>query len=582
MYSTLAINVKNYTKKWNIKQRFGRILGLDYSNREKAILYKFNKGRARTLQRRVMSSIEEKSRSLVINDSHTRIYYLAALPDYCSLEYIQTLLNFGLPIQFSYFITATNLHDYVSMLRTRKSILLARTQERQKRGADEDPGITKEVNDIEQLISSLLNEGQRVFDVGIYVTLSSSNQEDLIQICKQFEDVIGRLDIRFDPATFRQKLALPSVLPFANDTLHETIQLQTRATVELLPFLTSSTSEASGFYIGTSRSHQNALVIFDPFQARNANILILGTSGSGKSVTSKSLLLKFVMRGIQCIVLDVEGEYTSICKKCGGNLVSFNGRNCLNIFALEFTNEESKRNHITVLKNFFKFIISSDRYNDAKLDAILIKLYSGKRLTMKRFMDLATEAKAEFIDDLAKLTTGSLSGIFGDSKPIDFSADVISFDLSSLGNDDLKLPVMYVISSIINNLLDRADRKRMVFIDEAHLFLNTKFTREFYIRLQKTVRKRLGGVVSITQNVEDYTQSDKGHSIVTQSETTFLLKQHAASVNYMQRLNLFDLSSEQYIRLHSLEKGEAILIREQERMLISIEPFNTEWDIINK
>jgi type IV secretory pathway VirB4 component len=118
------------------------------------------------------------------------------------------------------------------------------------------------------------------------------------------------------------------------------------------------------------------------------------------------------------------------------------------------------------------------------------------------------------------------------------------------------------------------------FIDEAHLFLNREFTREFYIRLQKTARKRQAGVVSITQNAEDYREEMGAKTILTQAETVILLKQHTASVNFLMNLKIFDLSEREFNDLYSLEQGQAILFREQEHINIQIKPFENEWEFI--
>jgi conjugal transfer ATP-binding protein TraC len=469
----------------------------------------------------------------------------------------------------------------------------------------------------------MVNDGKKAFLVSLYATITGNTHEELVSNCEEFEDLTNQRDLSFSPRTFNQKQSLPSILPLAKDVGNEKIPLQTDAVVELFPFLARNIQDNSGFYLGVSRTNFNSPIIFDPFKARNANIMILGTSGSGKSVTSKSLLLKLVMKQIQCIILDPEGEYNAITEKCDGQVISFGQQRGLNIFDLEFHSEEARRNHISVLKNFFKFVIDDEKYSDSKLDKILTELYNSNadylqslqdsdlvigtktsskvkvskskvrttvkenqetvpvsKLNMSNFIDIAKKHKVPFLEDLEKLTTGSLAGIFDSTQRLDLTSNVINFDLSNLGSNSLKLPAMYIIASIVDNLIDRADQKRMIFIDEAHLFLNREFTREFYIRLQKTARKRQAGVVSITQNAEDYREEMGAKTILTQAETVILLKQHTASVNFLMNLKIFDLSEREFNDLYSLEQGQAILFREQEHINIQIKPFENEWEFI--
>ena len=592
----------------------------------KEYLFHYNRSLAKEKEKLIMNSIFENNREITINDKISRIYYLFDIPDFFAYNYILQILNCGLPINLNYYIKATSRTTYLAMLRTRRAILQSKQFERQARGSDNDPHIEKEALEVDHLINDMVSGGQKTFLVSIYATITADTIEKLNDYCYTFDNLTKQLEILFYTRTFQQKDSLPAILPLANDTIKEKLNLQTQAVVEMLPFLAKNIQDNSGFYLGTSRTNINSMIIFDPFKARNANILILGTSGSGKSVTSKSLLLKLVMRQVQCIIIDPEGEYLSITNHCGGKNISFGQGRGLNIFDLEFVSEESRRNHIAVLKNFFRFIIDDSKYSDSKLDLILTKLYNQKpsskvveskindkiknikikniindqlskptatttkkRMTkkvapnpisMEQFIAIARADKVDFLEDLLKLTEGSLAGIFDSNDKLDFDSEVINFDLSNLGNDQLKLPVMYLVASIIDNLIDRADKKRMIFIDEAHLFLNRQFTREFYIRLQKTARKRQSGVVSITQNAEDYRDEGGSKTILTQAETVILLKQHTASINFLRQMQIFDLSEDEYNELYSLERGEAILFREQEHIYLYIEPFESEWEFI--
>jgi conjugal transfer ATP-binding protein TraC len=575
---------------------------------QKQYLFQYNREKARAMEAGMISCISENNREVLVNDSHTRIYFLSEIPDQFDSSFILGLLNSGLPLNFSYHIEGTDKANIIKSLRVRGSVLQAKQSERQKRGSDLDPHIEKERDELEYLIDKLVKGGQRSFNLGLNVTVSAPSLDKLHEYCYQFENITKQLELIFQPNTFRQKASLPSVMPLANNTVGEVTNLQTEAVVEMFPFLSKNIQDNGGFYIGTSLTNRNSLIIIDPFASHihNANIVILGTSGSGKSVTSKSLLTKFTMRQIQCVILDPEGEYTSVTKQLGGENITFGvddfGVNRgLNIFDLDFVSSEARRNHIAVLKNFFKFVIDERRYSDSDLDALLTEFYAagdigeGKseklalkkikksktsQLTMQAFVALAKKHKLDFSKDLLKLTAGSLAGIFDSEERLNFDNIVINFDLSKLGNEDLKVPAMYLIGSIVDNLIDRADKKRMVFIDEAHLFLNRDFTREFYIRLQKTARKRRAGVVSITQNAEDYREDNGGKTILTQAETTFLLKQHPASVNFLINHQIFDLHDNEFKLLSNFEVGECIMFREKEHMLIKVNPLKSEWEFI--
>lgn len=561
---------------------------------QKEYLFYYNQQKARKMENNIISCIAEKELEIMVNGVYSRIYHLSEIPDQFYSSFVLQIMNSGLPLSLDYHIKGTNKAKYLPIIRRRRTILIGQQDERRNRGSDLDPYKEKEILEIERLIENMINGGQKSFLVGITATISAESSEKLKEYCTKFENLTKQLEMIFRPNIFRQKASLPTVMPFANNTVKENTNLQTEVVVEMFPFLAKNIQDDNGFFLGSSLTNKNSMIIIDPFapHVANSNILILGVSGSGKSVTSKSLLIKLVMKQTQCIILDPEGEYVKVTDKLKGENILFgvdeNGVNRgLNIFNLEFVSDESRRNHISVLKNFFQFTIDSNKYSDSELDALLTKFYNTgndqkekSNLTMQRFVDLAKTEKLSFHKDLLKLTEGSLKGLFDSDEQLDFKNGVINFNLSKLGEERLKLSAMYLIGSIVDNLIDRDDKKRMIFIDEAHLFLNREFTREFYIRLQKTARKRKAGVISITQNAEDFREDGGAKTILTQAETTILLRQHPASVNFLKRMEIFDLNDSEYNELASLDKGEAILFREKEHMLIKITPFQSEWEFL--
>ncbi|NOZ43851.1 MAG: DUF87 domain-containing protein [bacterium] len=63
--------------------------------------------------------------------------------------------------------------------------------------------------------------------------------------------------------------------------------------------------------------HTGGLVIFDRFNSNlpNMNSVVLATSGAGKSFTVKLEALRYLVNGIDVIVIDPENEYQSLCNK---------------------------------------------------------------------------------------------------------------------------------------------------------------------------------------------------------------------------------------------------------------------------
>ncbi len=62
-------------------------------------------------------------------------------------------------------------------------------------------------------------------------------------------------------------------------------------------------------------------VIFDPFALSNFNGIILGSSGSGKSMASKSFIMKNIFNGTKVTIIDPQGEYSKLALAIGGKVL---------------------------------------------------------------------------------------------------------------------------------------------------------------------------------------------------------------------------------------------------------------------
>ncbi len=528
-------------------------------------------------------SIKENSRNLELGDKLVRIYYLKDLPNFLVPTTLFKLINIPIQLTLSYHIEGTSKSAMIKAARERLSVLESLQNERLNKGKSQDHEIEKEINEVHNFIDNLVHDVEKVFKVSLYAVITADNKKELLQYDQKFQDETGDIEFTFNVYSFGQQKILPSTLPLAKDTVKEDKLLQTTAVGNLLPFLTRNLNDPQGIFLGTNY-YSGSLILLDPFKARNANFNIFGTSGSGKSVTAKLLMTRLALRGVQNIILDPEGEYGQLAEQLGGEVIKFNRGNGLNPFYIGTSNPNSIKDHIAILKHFLSFFIQEERYDSAKLDKILMKTYEQiKTPNFQDFFEITKqEAKKDptidFTEDLKQLLSGSLSGLFDSQTSIRLNADTLVFDLSDLGADEKKIPAMYLLGSIIKRLVfkNKTDRRKMVWIDEAHKLLKNQQTVEFYVDLVKTARKYNTGVVSITQNPEDFKEENNAKAILTQAESSILLKQSPASINYIRNKGLFMLTEKELNNLPTLSIGDALFIREKEHIYINIIPFESE------
>jgi conjugal transfer ATP-binding protein TraC len=117
-------------------------------------------------------------------------------------------------------------------------------------------------------------------------------------------------------------------------------------------------------------------------------------------------------------------------------------------------------------------------------------------------------------------------------------------------DEQLRPIAMYIILSYIWNVVRSSNRKRMLVVDEAWNIMQYKDSGNFFMVSSKRARKYHLGVTTITQDVEDFINSEHGKAIVTNSSLQLLMKQSPSSIDAMQ--NVFKLTEqEKYILLNA-------------------------------
>lgn len=510
--------------------------------------------------------VQEHSTYVQVGEKLKRTYYLADIPAYLSPYVFFRLLNSSLPFTLSIFVEPSPSSELLKKARQRLSVLEMQQNERLKQGKIRDQQVDKNIEEVMSFIDELVHEAEKGVLYSLYLQLEAEDEKELAKLHKQLQNITGTMDMTFNQYTYGQKKAFKNFLPFNLDHVQENRILQSTAASYLLPFVSKQLNDPEGVFMGVN-AYNNSLAFVNPFTSRNNNINIFGVSGSGKSVTAKILMNRLYMRGVQIIVIDPEGEYVDIAKALGGEVISFSRENGINPFYVSSLQENDILDHISTLKTFFKFFIPQNHYDGAFLDEALIKLYDQGSPSFENLLELLKKHPMQ--KDLSVLATGSLRGVFNSIRKLELNNDIIVLDLHDLKKDEKRDPAMYLLTSLIWNLVNKSNgKRRMLFIDEAHKLLVDPEVAVFYRELVKQARKRNVGVVSITQDVEDFLDNEYGKAIITNSETKILLKQSYATLGDIG--TIYPMTDEEKQQLGHLAIGEVVLFRENEHVRVNI------------
>lgn len=512
-----------------------------------------------------------------IGDYYFRTLFVAGYPRFVSANWLEPIISFDHTLDISMFIYPSRSEEILSNLKRKVGEMEATIQSDLKRGRVIEPSVQIALEDALTLQQELAKGAERFFQFGLYITIPAKSKEDLDKTTKQVESTLGSLLIIAKRAILQMEEAFKTTLPMGQDRLVVTRNMDTTSLATTFPFTTSELTANEGILYGINE-HNDSLVIFDRFSLENANTLVFGKSGSGKSYTVKLEIIRSLMFDTEVIVIDPENEYESLTHTLGGEYIrfSFDSPTKINPFdlALLKNSEESELNQkILSLHGFFKVVMGElNPSEDALLDQALILAYKLRGVTpdpatqsqepplmedlYKVLIGMENVMAKSLADRIEKFVKGSLVGIFDKQTNIEIRNHLTVFSIRDL-EDSLRPIAMYLILDYIWTRVKREKKRRILIVDEAWYMMRFPDSAEFLNSIAKRARKYYLGVTTITQDVEDFLSVDLGKTIISNSSLQFLMKQSPSAVDKV--AEVFNLSEGEKHLLMAADVGEGLL-----------------------
>ncbi|MCX7955492.1 MAG: ATP-binding protein [Patescibacteria group bacterium] len=495
------------------------------------------------------SYIEVDFNHLKIDDKFYRTLYIVGYPRYVSVNWLYSLITFDHPLYISMYIYPTESKNVLEDLKKKIAEMEATIENDIKAGKVVDPSVQVALDDALALQAELAKGAERFFQFGLYITIPADNLEQLNQLTKEVDSVLSSLLIIARQATLEMEEGFKSTLPIFYDKLGVWRNMDTTSLATTFPFATASLTRNEGILYGVNE-HDGSLIIFDRFTLENANSVVLGKSGGGKSFFVKLETLRLLMMGTEVIIIDPENEYEKLARSMGGEFIVFStsSQYKINPFDLEKIDAgpDELSNKILDLHSLMRVIMGElTPSQDALLDRALVATYKAKGInqdleTFKNEMPLledlykiligmeTPEAK-ELADRLEKFVSGSAAGIFNHQSNFDIKNQLTVFGIRDL-EENLRPVAMYIILDYIWNRIRRDPKKRILVVDEAWYLIKQKDSGAYLYSFAKRARKYKMGLTTITQDVEDFLSTDEGKAIITNSSLQIILKQSTAAV----------------------------------------------------
>ena len=559
----------------------------------------------------------------IISDKYATILTVIAYPRYISPGYLSNLTSMSgikvvikhIPLPFS---------TIQKMMNKEIAHLKQRYQEENDKTIQER--VRQDYETLEQFISMLASTQSKIYDFQMHIMITANNQEELDAKKIQVKNYIEAMELRAVPLRFEQEKVFKSIIPiFAEQDIEKRIgtPIPSTSIAAMYPFIFDSIKDPGlSTLIGVDFS--GGVILFNQFlyqkkkehNRNNANLIILGTSGSGKSTAAKLMLRSHIRNNYQLVVIDPEGELEDMTKMYGGDFIDlgkggeYGMINPLEVI-MDADEEEIKQGlGYTVLTRTLQTLKAFIKYYSPDIEEDVLTLFSEVvQDTYKRFgidfntdfakftskdfptfkdvyatirgklmsMSDATHEKAimEKLELKVRAIVKELKYYFDGHTTIKPNSDFIVFNIREIMNADenVRNALFFNILKYAWGLTLDKSVNTVLTVDEAHVLLSGSNTlgADFLAQVQRRARKYNTGTIIITQQPSDF--SDQ--KVITQGKAIFdnasyylvmgLKKQAVEDLS-----KLIDLNDNEKESIKRYQQGDALFVCGSRRMQIHI------------
>ena len=567
----------------------------------------------------------------MISDKYATILTIVSYPKYISPGYLSSLTNMSgikvvvkhIPVPYDEM--AKMLNKQVAELKERYNT--ERDQVVRER-------VRQEGETLEYFTSMIAGSQARTFDFQMHVMITADTKEELELKKLNVKNYLDAMEMRGIALRFEQEKVLKSILPiFPAQDIEQRIgtPIPSITIAAMYPFIFDSIKDP-GLSTLLGVDFSGGVVLFNQFMYKvrkennrnNANMIILGTSGSGKSTAAKLLLRGHIRNGCQIVIIDPEDEFRDITRMFGGDTIDigkggeFGLINPLEI-VIDADEEEIKQGlGYTVLTRTLQFLKAFMKYYDPSIPEDVLTMFSEiVQDTYKRFgidftADFSKYTSADYptFSDVYATIKGRLMSMTDQTQERDImerlelkvrpivnelkfyfdghttirkDSDFMVFNIKELMNSDstVKNALFFSVLKYAWGLCLDYNVDTVLMVDEAHVLLgdNNALGADFLSQVQRRARKYNTGTTIITQQPSDFSDP----AVITQGKAIFdnssyylvmgLKKQAVEDLSL-----LIDLNDSEKESIKRYSQGEALFVCGSRRMRINIAVTQDELD----
>lgn len=555
-----------------------------------------------------------------IGDKFARAMFIDNLPTFMNANILAEITEINSNMLVSLNFNKLRPDKAMSLLKNQLVNINSNVVDAQKRAAKSgysadliSPELLRAQREAQELMDDVTTRNQSLILTTFVITIIADTLEELNKNVELLKTVMGKYMCQVKTLNYQQEKGLSSSLPLGRCDVFTDRLLTTESAAIFIPFSSQELTQSNGMYYGLNAVSKN-LILFNRKNSKNANGVILGTPGSGKSFTAKREMVNVILNTDDDIyIIDPEREYLPLAQLLGGEVIKIaaGGTTYLNPMDMDTdygNDDESKTDPIAMKCDFISGLCETMSGDKRALSAnqksivdrcvrILYQPYLEhmKELqkvdpnntcdmtaspTLKDFYEMLLSQPEYDAQSLAlsleRFCIGSLD-TFAHHTNVSRNRRFIVYDIKDIGEGMKELGLQVCLNAVWNQIIanKKIGRYTWFYLDEFYLLTQTYSSALFLQQVYKRARKWFGIPTGITQNVGDLLASPQACAILNNCD--FILMLNQSPIDKMQLANMLNISPTQLSYITNSDPGQGLIYTGK-----SIVPFVDKFPVDTK
>ncbi len=412
----------------------------------------------------------------------------------------------------------------------------------------------------------------RIYFVDTVLLVEAPDRAALAESLETVRLEARSLGVEVETATLRIGQAWASALPGPRSGPMCERNLDSASLAASLLHSASELYEPTGHLYGRART-SGAPIVLDRFAHASHNAIVLGQTGTGKTMFTGAEMARCFMRGIRVMGVDPLGDYRRLTETLGGTYVELGTGGGLNPLTMNGGGSEGAFAAKLALVGRLASAMAGGLSRDERpaLDRALRATYETAGIGP----DPATHERrpptlAALVERLAEMpggqalahrlerwATGSLAAIFAADTALPRDERLLVIGLAAIGDPEVRDVAQLAALGVLWDAVRSDLKPKLVVVDEAWKVMRQPSGADFVEELARSARHYHAGLQLATQDIAEFLRSDYGEAIVKQCDIRVLLGQTPEGVEAIGRY--FDLTHPERRSLLHARPGEGLL-----------------------